>query len=132
MVEKEWQLPDWAGVELDCQELKVLDWFLSGHYLCNVSRGSDISDIVERWNDFRMDVWKGIRSLEKMASVRKTYKLEMNDGTAKYLFNWLPTTFAWGTGRDCGFSLKTKLHRFLAKEVDEEKDDDKDKASSDT
>lgn len=124
----EWDLPELpTHVSLDCDELLVIDWFLAAHYLANVSRGAEIGEVIQSWHGFRMDVWQGIRMSE---AIGQTYRLAIDEGTAKYLFNWLPPTFLWGTGRDCGFSLKVKLHRFLGGEPEEVVSDHEDATES--
>ena len=120
---REWDLPPaLTHISLDRDELAVLDWHLCGHYLCNVSRGSDIGEVIQTWDEFRRRVWEGILALSvqkdpgiplSSTSNVPTYRLPMDESAAKYLFNWLPPTFMWGTGRDCGFTLKVRLYRFL-------------------
>ena len=110
----DWRLPEAKSIRLDRDELLLIDFHLSGHYLCNVGRGLEIGEIIGTWHDFRIAVWDGIKHLETIKpSVHEEHRLSIDEGTAKYLFNWLPPTFMWGTGRDCGFSLKVKLHNFL-------------------
>ena len=129
-----WGLPSVpTHILLDRDELLALDWHLCGHYLCNVGQGLDIREIIAVWGGFRETVWAGIEALSTptnigvplpptMGSIPE-YRLSMDEATAKYLFNWFPPTFMWGTGRDCGFTLKVKLRRFLAGEGDMSHDD---------
>lgn len=108
----DWRVPALSThINLDRDELLCLDWHLSGHYL--VGRGEDIGYIIDRWHDFRVLIWTGIKTL---GSLPGDYPLLLEEGAAKYLFNWLPPTFMWGTGRDCGFTLKMKLRGFLTGE----------------
>ena len=126
----EWELPQGrTHIPLDRDELLVLDWHLSGHYLCNVGHGPDIDEVIKSWHELRTAVWNGILEVAGPGNAGASppnaghilwHRLPMDEGTAKYLFNWLPPTFMWGTGRDCGFTLKIKLHNFLAGEEEEE------------
>lgn len=147
---REWGLPKvLTHIRLDREELLVLDWHLSGHYLCNCARGLDIGEIIGTWHEFRAAVWDGIRALSDpknpgillppaVGKGTPQYDLAMDESTAKYFFNWLPTTFMWGTGRDCGYTLKVKMHCFLRGEEEIESDnpnttesDPKDRADTD-
>mgnify|MGYP001576955179 FL=1 len=127
---REWQLPQTpAYLRLDRDELLVLDWHLSGHYLCNVGRGPDLGEIIHTWGDFLLKVWEGVAWYTENHAGRP-YNLPMDESQAKYFFHWLPTTFVWGTGKDCGFSLKFKLYRFLTGQGEEDANDNQDDAQS--
>ena len=115
----DWTLPQ-AGVMLNREELMALDWHLCGHYL--VGRGTDIGEVIEQWHEFRERIWGGVLALSEPKDAGLPLNgdtgletlLALDDGDAKYLFNALPTTFMWGTGRDVGYTLKVKLYRFVA------------------
>ena len=110
----DWRVPTLpTHINLDRDELLCLDWHLSGHYLTGhylSGISQDIREIINTWHDFRVLIWTGIKTLGNLPG---DYPLAMDESTARYLFNWLPPTFMWGTGRDCGFSLKMKLRGFL-------------------
>ena len=54
----------------------------------------------------------------------------MDESTARILLAIVPTTFRWGTGPDCGYSLKTKLYLYLIGEQNEERQSSQDQTSS--
>lgn len=88
---------------LDNDELALVDWVL-----CGASRllpDIVLEDLVTPWHDVRMAVWQLLAQGQK--------ELPMAQETAKILLALCPTTHRWGTGGDCGYSLKTKLARFL-------------------
>ena len=64
------------------------------------------------WHNFRMDVWAGILHIERTGA-GSTAAFAITEQEAKILLAVIPTTFRWGTGIDCGYSLKQKLAKFL-------------------
>ena len=121
-------------IRLDREELLVIDVHLCAHYLANVSRGADIGEIIATWGEFRKQIWQAIDKLDVPETDKDlpVLPVSMDESTAKYLFNWLPPSFMFGTGRDCGYSLKIKLNRWLhgEPEIREVKDANQDGAES--
>ena len=75
-------------------------------------------DVLMTWHVFRMDVWAAILHIERTGT-GTTAAFAMTDQEAKVLLAVVPTTFRWGTGIDCGYSLKQKLAKFLRGERDD-------------
>ena len=114
--DQDWALPQIESISPNNEELLLLDWIL-----CSASGlipGATLEDLMERWTDLRMDVWKGIMEIRNDPDRNQqidggTVPLLMDEFTAKVLLAVVPTTFRWGTGSDCGHSLKLKLYNFL-------------------
>lgn len=115
--DQDWQLPQLENIKATAEELMLLDWILcSGSGLIP---GATVDDLLERWASVRFDVWKGLNDIERTKiGPLGTVSFEMDEFTAKVLLALTPTTFRWGTGTDCGFSLKMKLFHFLTGEVE--------------
>ena len=128
MNDKEWALPAEPGIRLDQGELLLLDWVL-----CGASRlipDADLDYLLEKWHEFRLDVWRGIGQL-KAPDVNEV-ELALTDPEAKVLLAVVPTTFRWGTGPDCGYTLKTKLAKFLLGDSENDYENETQNASADT
>lgn len=87
-------------IRLNRDELMLLDWVL-----CTASSlmVPITDDLVDPWHEFRLRIWETMPE--------GLFSIEARD--AKVLLTAVPTTFSWGTGEDCGFSLKTKLSQWL-------------------
>ena len=108
----EWNLPGGPVLRLTADELSLIDWSLCMY--AHVLPG-DLGDYM-KWESVRAVVWHSLDLLwdpalyrAKEGSVVILITLEV----AAALLAILPTTHRWGTGFDCGFSLKRKLSRFL-------------------
>jgi len=113
MSEREWALPPEPGIKLDQGELLLLDWVL-----CGASRlipNADLDYLLENWHDCRISIWRAIGQLK--APNANDVKLAFTEPEAKALLALCPTTFRWGTGPDCGYTLKQKLSKFLMGEI---------------
>jgi len=113
--DQDWQLPQLDDIKITAEELMLLDWILcSGSALIP---NATVDDLVERWSAVRFDVWKCLSDIERQKrGPLAAVSLVMDEFTAKILLALTPTTFRWGTGQDCGFSLKMKLFHFLSGE----------------
>ena len=130
--DQNWQLPPIEFIKVNEDELLLLDWVVGS--ASGLIPGATLEDLMANWSSLRLDVWQHIYELKKLQSsgsstAGKELPLSMDDWTARTLLAIVPTTFRWGTGQDCGYSIKMKLCRFLIGERD---DDDKDQANSDT
>tara|TARA_R100000306_G_C4356515_1_gene133013 strand:- start:343 stop:849 length:507 start_codon:yes stop_codon:yes gene_type:complete len=115
-----------TGIPLCWDELVVLDWYTSGHYLVPIC--VEFEHVLS-WHEVRVRIWNAIEALSnedgsphtwlsdpRNASSYKaypTFNLYLTADEATYFFNWLPPSHIWATGRDVGFSLKSKLHKYL-------------------
>lgn len=109
---QEWEVPGGTVLRLTADELSLIDWLL-----CMYSHTfiGDIDDYM-KCHDLRMDVWECLDLLWDAALSRSkegTVIMPMTESWAKVLLSLAPTTHRWGTGFDCGFSLKRKLFRYL-------------------
>jgi len=126
--DQDWQLPLVEFIKVNEEELLLLDWVIGS--ASGLIPGATLDELMTNWSFLRFDVWQHIRELKKLqSSSGKELPLSMDDWTARTLLAVVPTTFRWGTGQDCGYSIKMKLCKFLIGEKD---DDDKTKADSDT
>ena len=101
-------LPSEPGIKVNRDELLVLDWVIcsASHLIPNV----DLDYLVMNWHEFRLSIWAAIhRSIPPPAEE----DFPLTDTDARVLMAVVPTTFRWGTGADCGYSLKMKLSEFL-------------------
>lgn len=106
--QSDWVLPGPEGVMVDQGELLLLDWCL-----CAPSRilpGLNDLDDVMKWKDMRYDIWDALRRMA-VKNLKET-NLPIQKHEAATLMGIVPTTFRWGTGPDCGYTLKTKLARY--------------------
>ena len=113
MSDKKGAVPAEPGIKLDQGELLLLDWVL-----CGASRSipnADLGYLLEKWHEFRLDIWRGIGQLK--APDANEVRLAFTDLEARALLAVVPTTFRWGTGPDCGYTLKTKLAKFLLGDI---------------
>ena len=126
----DWQLPLVEFIKVNEEELLRLDWTIgspSGYI-----PGATLDELMSNWSSLRVDVCQHIYEIKKLPTSSSgpsgiLCSLSMDDFMARVLLAIVPTTFRWGTGPDCGYSIKMKLCRFLLGERD---DDDKDKADS--
>ena len=117
-------------IDLDRGELLLLDWVL-----CAQSRlipNADLDYLLGAWHDFRLSIWS-VLNTDPMNDLTSpsipAAKFHITESEAKALLALTPTTFRWGTGPDCGYSLKQKLAKFLLPQ--EESHGDKDEAKTD-
>ena len=122
---QDWQLPLVEFITVSEEELLHLDWVIGS--ASGLIPGATLDELMTNWSVLRLDVWQHIYELKSGSSPGSMCSLSMDDFTARVLLAIVPTTFRWGTGLDCGYSIKTKLCRFLLGEKD---DDDKDQAGS--
>jgi len=131
--DQDWQLPLIEFIKVNEEELLLLDWVVGS--ASGLIPGASLEDLMSNWSSLRLDVWQHIYELKKLPTFSSgpppgaLCSLSMDDFTARILLAVVPTTFRWGTGLDCGYSIKMKLCRFLIGEKD---DDDKAQADSDT
>ena len=130
--DQDWQLPLVEFIKVNEEELLLLDWVVGS--ASGLIPGATLDELMTNWSFLRFDVWQHIYELKKLQSsgsstAGKELPLSMDDWTARTLLAIVPTTFRWGTGQDCGYSIKMKLCRFLIGERD---DDDKAQTDSDT
>ena len=108
----EWALPADPTPRLDMGELLLIDWIICGS--SRLLPNADLDYLVKSWHTFRLQVWKTLDEFTDPAITERPFIIGIPE--AKALFALAPTTFRWGTGSDCGFSLKQKLSRYLATE----------------
>ena len=122
MTSNEWRLPPSGGrgpariLQLDRDEFLLVDWIL-----CGASRLLPDCALEElhKWDDVRFSVWGALRFADQCSMVDPpkvipaTQALTIRATDAAILFALAPTTFRWGTGPDCGYSLKAKLSAYL-------------------
>mgnify|MGYP003656472385 CR=1 FL=1 len=127
--DQDWQLPQLENIKVTAEELMLLDWILcSGSALIP---GATVDDLIERWSSVRLDVWKCLSEIDRLKiGPLATVSFEMDEFTAKVLLALTPTTFRWGTGVDCGFSLKMKLFHFLSGEIENDNTQDETNSNS--
>lgn len=130
-------------LKLTHDELKLLDWVL--HQPSPMPSPVDLEWHM-RWKELRESLWAGIHRIEiekakaeaiKTGSFKEKMALqpiELSPVDCSVLLALVPTTYRWGPGKDCGFSLKLKLFQFLSGEeeyhADETDDANKDPSSS--
>lgn len=112
---KDWELPQ-LKVGLNRDEYLLIDWIL-----CGASRlipNIETDELVNKWHPLRMRVWDKFigDNIKKFTDEKAEQDVPMDTETARFLLGIAPTTFRWGTGADCGLSLKLKLAEFLHKE----------------
>lgn len=114
-------------IKVTRDELLLLDWIL----IFPAPAGQIDMDWHMKWKDLRLTIWNKIIHLPPATGEDS---LELSEEDAGTLLCLVPTTFRWGQGDDCGYSLKYKLARFLLGEVDveEAKDADKNTTQSET
>ena len=126
--DQDWQLPPVEFIKVNDEELLLLDWVIGS--ASGLIPMATLDELMSNWSSLRLDVWQHIYELKKLSSGSPpgaVCSLSMDDFTARILLAIVPTTFRWGTGPDCGYSIKMKLCRFLLGERD---DDDKAQADS--
>jgi hypothetical protein len=105
----DWALPE---LKLNTQELLLLDWVL-----CPASGlipGAEVETLVKGWESTRNQVWALLSKLPPDGGEGGEYRpFSLRELDAKFLLGVVPTTFRWGTGADCGFSLKRRLYLFI-------------------
>ena len=123
--DQDWQLPLVEFIKVNEEELLLLGWVIGS--ASGLIPGATLDELMSNWSSLRFDVWQHIYELKSGSSPGSMCSLSMDDFTARILLAIVPTTFRWGTGPDCGYSIKMKLCRFLLGEKD---DDDKAQADS--
>ena len=125
MTSNEWRLPPTGGagrgtaprsLQLDRDEFLLVDWLI-----CGAARLLPDCSIEElrQWDEVRFAVWNALRFADACAIadppkvIPATQSLTLGRNDALILFALAPTTFRWGTGPDCGYSLKSKLSAYL-------------------
>ena len=122
MASNEWKLPTSGGrgsariLQLDRDEFLLVDWLI-----CGAARLLPDCSIEELrlWDEVRCSVWRALRFADTCSTadppkvIPATQALPMKGADAAILFALAPTTFRWGTGPDCGYSLKSKLSAYL-------------------
>ena len=101
---------------LSIDELLLLDWVM-----CSASRlipDATLGDLVVAWGGLRLELWHCLSKVDLEqhdgeARAKAQHTIDLSESDAKTLLALIPTTFRWGTGLDCGYSLKMKLYRFL-------------------
>ena len=105
----EWNLPPSDRVEqirLVPTELLLIDWILcTGSSLLQMP----MDELRDEWHMLRQSVWEAYFANDEELGIL----FQLSEFQAKTLLTACPTTFAWGDGFDCGFSLKEKLARML-------------------
>lgn len=102
------------ALHLNSDELALLDWVL--HYpLPNTQ--VDLAWHM-RWDALRERIWgllavEFAKEKEEQKPSKAIYDLIVEEEDVPVLLAIVPTTFRWGAGADCGFSLKVKLYWFL-------------------
>ena len=121
-MQNEWSLPSTGGrktthvLSLDRDEFLLVDWLI-----CGASRLLPDGSLEElrKWDDIRFNVWRALRFADTCSTadppkvIPATQSLTIRPPDAAILFALAPTTFRWGTGPDCGYSLKAKLSAYL-------------------
>jgi len=130
VLDNDWGIPAVESIKLTEEELLLLDWVIcSGSQLIP---NASLEDLVTNWSSFRVDVWKGISSINRYnKNLAVTESLPIDEFLARTLLALVPTTFRWGTGADCGYELKLKLYRFLSNDGDIVNDNTQNQADSD-
>ena len=109
------------ALKLNRDELLLLDWVLH-HPTPTLTPDLDWH---MRWKDLREVIWRGIHVItnnEKQAAAQgkqnqpESITVALDTSDIHVLLALTPTTFRWGPGDDCGFSLKVKLFRYLSGE----------------
>mgnify|MGYP001562064603 CR=1 FL=1 len=125
-LDKLWGLPS-KTVVLSTDELLLLDWVM-----CSASRlipEATVGELVVAWGGLRVEVWHCLSKVDLEqhdgeARAKAQHSIDLSESDAKTLLALIPTTFRWGTGVDCGYSLKMKLYRFLTNDYPVKKGED--------
>src|SRR3990167_2882992 len=96
-------------LSLNEDELLLIDWVLSV-YRHTLPMAFD--EAVDDWHSMRLGAWSAIDAIINSRST-PLVSFPINEAEARYLLAVLPTTYRWGTGPDCGYSLKRKLSCLL-------------------
>ncbi|HEY3118761.1 MAG TPA: hypothetical protein VGK54_18625 [Chloroflexota bacterium] len=94
-------------------ELWVIDWVLC-------SQGESVNgqklEALMSWRDLRERIWRAQMSAELATedpAKPAEAEIELSPEEYELLLAIVPTTFRWGTGEDCGFSLKRRIAQEL-------------------
>ena len=114
--DQDWQLPPIESIKVNEEELLLLDWVIGS--ASGLIPGATLDELMSNWSSLRVDVWQHIYEIKKLPTSSSgpsgvLCSLSMDDFTARILLAVVPTTFRWGTGPDCGYSIKMKLCRIL-------------------
>ena len=93
-------------------ELWLLDWVLC----YPMQQAAPQVEWHMTWATLRDDLWKAIIYLNEVAKEGETPTEAMvwiETSDLRVLLALTPTTFRWGTGQDCGHSLKMKIAKAL-------------------
>lgn len=107
---------DKKSISLNVEEILLIDWTICG--ASRIIPNMEVVPLVVDWHPLRMTLWDAVSLLGNDS--KKEIKLPVEESEARTLLALAPTTFRWGTGPDCGFSLKQKLSRFLQGETNDE------------
>ena len=94
-------------------ELWLIDWVICGQG--ESVTGEKLGSLMS-WGDLRERVWRAQISAELATqdpSKPAEAELDLTPAECDQLMAIIPTTFRWGTGEDCGFSLKRKIAQEL-------------------
>lgn len=114
--DREWDLPpanepeDGGQIRFTRNELLLLDYVLTTG--SRLIMPDSLDDLMVKWGEFRRSVWRAIVQIEDAPQeIGVLFPLDFSD--ASVLLASVPTTFTWGDGVDCGFSVKFKLAQFI-------------------
>lgn len=109
-------------ITLNSDELLLLDFILS-YPMPSVS--VELNWHME-WYDFRLQIWQKIHEFKNQELIcieehkakpqNPVASIDIDLTDARVLMSLVPTTFRWGPGEDCGYSLKLKLYRYITGE----------------
>ncbi|NIR13698.1 MAG: hypothetical protein GWN86_07010 [Desulfobacterales bacterium] len=99
--------------ELTIDELLLIDWALCSSSGC--IPGASLQELQE-WRPFRESLWEVIIDADFPGPNNvnpKPNPFDVGPVNASILLPIIPTSFRWGTGPDCGFTLKIKLAKVI-------------------
>lgn len=102
-------------------ELWVIDWVICGQG--ESVNGQKLESLMS-WRDLRERVWRAQITAELATedpAKPVEAELELSPDECEQLLAIIPTTFRWGTGEDCGFSLKRRIAQELWGAAENEK-----------
>lgn len=124
----EWDLPPDSrpanDLHLNLDELLLLDWMLTP---CSNIYPQASVDTAMTWQGFRLSVMDCIAIYDRQPRSGKGVPigphpvpvLAISQSEANVLLALCPVEFRWGTGDNCGLSLKLKLRAYLRGEKEE-------------
>lgn len=127
----EWELPGESqlasGLHFDLDELLLLDWILTP---CSNIYPQATLDTAMAWQTLRLSLWDCIAIWDRtprpvdltMGIPKPIPPLGITLAEAAILLTICPVEFRWGSGENCGSSLKLKLRAYLRGEPEEDTD----------